>query len=314
MRSFLAHAVRACLWFLPASVGVDQSHVPSEAGREGGSVEVAPDAMAATGDMSLTAIMAAVPVESRQTGEACGLGAGETAQFGHEDEQGQGGTPPDARTALDESKPTSQIMQAGDGLAQQQQLRLDPPGQPFGLTGNRPLQARRAIGLAARLRAGMVGLELLDQTQMLGQRFKARIGGGIARRIDLGRATGNRRASSRSFLASFKRNRAKARTCRGWNNTTSMPASRRAPATPCSYPPDASSPTVRQARPAYLPGSLAIRNAPTEGGRQCPASSCRYRSRPHACHQAPSSLIPRLRGGRLFLGQEPMTPATMRIR
>ena len=117
-----------------AFVDIDERAVPAEAGWECCGIEGAADTLPAALDTALSAILAAVAVERREPGQAGGFAAAEAAEFGHEDEQSEGGAPTDAGDALDQRQAAGQVALGCDGLGQEEQFGLDPPRQPLGFT------------------------------------------------------------------------------------------------------------------------------------------------------------------------------------
>ncbi len=148
-----------------AFAGIDQSGGPSEGGRESGSVKGPPDALAATGDMPLTTILSVS--RSKRDLPPC---AGETPPLRHEDQQGQGGTPPDSRNTLDKIRPTGQIVHAGMALPTRS-TSARPAVRPHGRPSVAGAAYDRPRGASS---CGQIGFELLGQPQML---IASRLGG-----------------------------------------------------------------------------------------------------------------------------------------
>ena len=64
---------------------------------------------AACGDVALTTTPSTVLVEGSQAGEGCGLFAGDVAEFGQAQQDGQGRAFSNARHALDQLKPCGEV-------------------------------------------------------------------------------------------------------------------------------------------------------------------------------------------------------------
>src|SRR4051812_2907205 len=88
----------------------DERLVPAEGGREGSGEQGVPQASPAACNVALSLMLSAIIVEGSQTGQRCGFLATDTAEFGHADQDRQGGTLADPGDAEHEIQSGSQIV------------------------------------------------------------------------------------------------------------------------------------------------------------------------------------------------------------
>jgi hypothetical protein len=94
MRSFLAQATRASLWFasdFQAAIQCGQGWIPLESCGHGGGVETFSDAITSAGDMAASLAFAAVVVERGKPSKSRHFFTREGFEFGHADEEGDCG-------------------------------------------------------------------------------------------------------------------------------------------------------------------------------------------------------------------------------
>ena len=296
-----------------AFVAIDQGWVPAEAGRERGGVEGASDAVSAAGDASLSAIMAAIAIEWGEACQAGDLGSVQATEFGHEDDEGEGGAPTDALDAFDERHALGEVGNGADSLAEQEQFGLHAPGQPVGFAGQGALEAWGSIRLGARAGAREVGLQLLDEPQMLGERFQLRVWGGahLVQLSGAARDQGRIEPVALGQLQPEQRERANLPRLQHRNLEPRVTQRRRYTAfipARCLKP---DPPGTLRVQPVDQPGVIGRRI----GHSQCQARGVAGNVEPRLADIDPGydhAIINHLR--RSILVQEPMAPATMRIR
>ena len=179
-----------------ALVHGNELRVPAEGGRQGGGIEAGAQPLAAAVNVALAVVRAAVIVIGRKARESGGLLAAQAADLGHADHNGDGSPLANAIDAGDQIESRGEVAVLADGGGEGLEFGVEHRLQAGDLGAPEVAQALIAAGLAARLVAGDVLADLLDDGEMIGEPQQARIGrrvnsfdrrraGGDQPRIDL---------------------------------------------------------------------------------------------------------------------------------
>ena len=256
-----------------------QLRIPVKDGRQCSGIEALPQSLTPALDVSRATPRAAVIVIGSEAGDGGSLFTGETADLRHTHQDGDRGSQPDTVHTDDQIEPIGKVAMLADGGDQLLKLAAQKNFEPVDLPRPELPNTLLAACLTAGLELGDILLDLLDQGQLLGQRRQPRIRRFTDSWLRYATAAAIRPASIVSFLACCSMNVAKARTCTGWNTTTTKPSVRS-----CQTPPAHShrSPRGRCARP----GAAAARPTSRDGLRELlrPAALA-------CCHRPPRRVL-----------------------
>src|SRR4051812_2191701 len=173
-----------------AAVVSNQRTVPALGCGQRGIEESPADAAATAIDVALAGAFSRVVVKGGDANQGRDTFAADLAELGQQDDKGQGGADADAVDAFDQLEPRSEIVLLAHRGLQADQLSLAAPFASLDVTIDLLEDPLVGKALATALEASDIGLDLLDEEQLLGKRRQPGIGR-FMQAVELGGALGN---------------------------------------------------------------------------------------------------------------------------
>ena len=157
--------------FGEALVEGNELAVPAIGCWQGRGVDGGAGAGSTTGDMALALVLTTVAIERRQPDQRCGLLAAELAEFGHADQERQGGRYADARDRDQQIESPGQRCALADGRFKAGTLAVLAPLESGDIGLDQADDPRIAAVFQPGLEPGNVFTDLLDEDQVVRQRL-----------------------------------------------------------------------------------------------------------------------------------------------